>query len=162
MSSSNSRYGLLNIEAFASKFYRNADGSPRQLVLTPYGYPVTFLAVAPAVPQVQQINIAANADFILLAFHHRASIGAAQAVSTKVAPFCNLLITDNGTGEQYTNVGVDLENYSSNGSFLQELSYPRIIAGKSSLQIQVTNTATFDETYDTLQLFLEGVQVRAY
>ena len=107
------------------------------------------------------INIAANADFVLLGIHHRAQIGAAQNTSTKTAPFVRALITDSGSNEQFTAQAVDLENYSTNGQIVNNLAYPRIIAGRSTLNISVTNYAPTAETYTSLDVMLEGVLVRA-
>jgi hypothetical protein len=42
------------------------------------------------------------------------------------------------------------------------LPYPRVISGRSSLTVQVTNYAPAAETWGTLDLFLQGVSVRAY
>jgi len=55
---------------------------------------------------------------------------AAQNVSTKTAPLVRMLVTDSGSNEQFTNVAVDLENYSTNGNIINSLTYPRIISGR--------------------------------
>jgi hypothetical protein len=145
-----------DIEAFASKFYQG-----RPLLLTPYGYNVTFTALAAGTSATQVINIAANADFILTTLHHRSNVGAAaQNVSTKSAPLARILITDSGSNEQFTNSAVDLENYSTNGNIINHLPYPRIISGRSTLTVQLTSF----EASQTLNIdvFFEGVLVRAY
>jgi hypothetical protein len=144
------------IESFASKFYAG-----RALLLTPYGYNLTFSALAAGSTASQTLNIAANADFIALVVHHRANVAAAgQNVSTKTAPLARILITDSGSNEQFTNSAVDLENYSTNGNIINTLPYPRIISGRSTLTVQLTN---FDasQTYN-VDIFIEGVLVRAY
>ena len=83
-------------------------------------------------------------------------------MSTKTAPFVRLLITDSGSNEQYTAQAVDLENYSQNGIGAHTLPYPRIVSGRSTLTIQATNYAPTAETYTTLDVFLEGLLIRAY
>ena len=93
--------------------------------------------------------------------HHRANVAAAaQTVSTKTAPLARILITDSGTNEQFTNAAVDLENYSTNGNIVNDLPYPRIVSGRSTLTIQLTSY----EATNTLNidLSLEGVLVRAF
>lgn len=155
-------YSISDIEAFCARFYQNADGTPRRLLITPYGYNVSFASLAQNASASQTLNIAANADFIMLTIHHRASIGTAQNVSTKTAPYVRLLITDSGSNEQFTQSPVDLENYSTNGNIINRLPYPRIVSGRSTLTIQVSNYAPTAETYSTLDLFFEGVLVRAY
>jgi len=150
------QYSYPEIESFASKFYNG-----RPLLITPYGYSLTFLSLAAAGSATQVINIAANADFILTGLHHRANVAAAnQNVSTKIAPLARILITDSGSNEQFTNAAVDLENYSTNGNIINKLDYPRIISGRSTLTIQLTSyeaSATLN-----IDVFFEGVLVRAF
>ena len=153
----NVQYSITDIEAFAARFYQG-----RPLLLTPYGYSTTFAALAQNAVATNIINIAANADFMFLAINHRAQIGAAQTVSSKTAPFVRLLITDSGSNEQYMNAAVDLENYSQNGVGAHSLPYPRIVAGRSTLTVQASNYAPTAETYTILDVFLEGMLVRAY
>jgi hypothetical protein len=149
-------FSIGEIEAFASKFYAG-----RALLLTPYGYNLTFSGLAAGASATQTLNIAANADFIALVVHHRANVAAAaQNVSTKTAPLVRMLVTDSGSNEQFTNSAVDLENYSTNGNIINTLPYPRIISGRSTLTVTLTN---FDaaSTYN-IDVFFEGVLVRAY
>jgi hypothetical protein len=150
-------YSFSDIEAFASRFYNG-----RQLLITPYGYNLTFLALAQNTTQSQTINIAANADFIALSFAHRAQIGAAQTISGVTAPFVRMLVSDSGSNEQFSNVAVDLQNYSTGPNFANNLAYPRVVAGRSTLTVQVTNYAPVAETYTSLDIYIEGVLVRAY
>lgn len=149
-------FSIGEIEAFASKFYAG-----RALLLTPYGYNLTFDALAPGATATQTLNIAANADFIALTLHHRANVAAAlQNVSTKTAPLARILVVDSGSNEQFTNSAVDLENYSTNGNIINTLPYPRIISGRSTLTVTLTNydaAATYN-----IDVFFEGVLVRAY
>jgi hypothetical protein len=149
-------FSIGEIEAFASKFYAG-----RALLLTPYGYNLTFSSLAAGATATQTLNIAANADFIALVVHHRANVAAAgQNVSTKVAPLARVLITDSGSNEQFTNSAVDLENYSTNGNIINTLPYPRIVSGRSTLTVTLSSF----EASQTLNvdIFIEGVLVRAY
>ena len=149
-------YSISDLEAFVSRFYGG-----KRLLLTPYAYNTIFTALAQGSSQTNTVTIAANADFVLLGLHHRAQIAAAQNISTKTAPFARILITDSGSNEQFTAQPVDLENYSTNGNIVNNLAYPRIIAGRSTLTVQVTNYAPTAETYATLDVMLEGVVGRA-
>jgi len=151
-------FSLQEIEGFAARFY----GLDRKLLITPYTYNTTFLALAQGGSATNVINIAANADFILLGLNHRAQIGAAQTVNTKTAPFVRILITDGGSNEQFTNAPVDLENYSANFFPENQFAYPRIISGRTTLTVAVTNYAPTAETYTSLDIAFEGVQVRAW
>jgi hypothetical protein len=149
-------YGISDIEAFASKFYQG-----RPLLLTPYDYVLTFSSLTAGSSQTQTLSITANADFIFLQMHHHANVAyAAQTVANKTAPLARILITDSGTNEQFTNAAVDLENYSTNGNIINNLPYPRIISGRSTLTVQVTSY----EASQTLNLDLSfsGVLVRAF
>jgi hypothetical protein len=71
-----------------------------------------------------------------------------------------ILITDSGTNEQFTNAAIDLENYSTNGNIINELPYPRIVSGRSTLTVQLTSY----EASQTLNIDLsfEGLLVRAF
>lgn len=153
-------YSLREIEAFAARFYEGAD-----LLITPYGYNLTFTSLAQSGSDTQNINIAANADFILLGLRHFAFVvGAATGinVSTKPAPSVRILITDTGSSEQFTAQAVALENYSQNDGKEVTLPYPRIVSGRTALNVQATNySGGAGETY-TFDLFFSGVLVRAY
>lgn len=149
------KYAPQDLEQFIQRFYGAA-----KMLITPFGYPVTFLALAQNGVATAIVNIAANADFLFLSVRHRAQIGAAQAVATITAPFVRLLITDSGTNEQYTNGATDLVNYSTEGGYDHQLPYPRIISGRSALTLQATNYAPTAETYTTLDVFLEGCLLR--
>lgn len=151
-------YSIADVESFCARVYAG-----KNLLITPYGYNTTFTALAQNGAASNVVQIAANADFIALGFRHRAQIGAAQTIQTVTEPFVRLLVTDSGSNEQFTAQAVDLNNYSTNGGqgVLRNLPYPRILSGRSSITISVTNYAPTAETYTTLDIFLEGVLVRA-
>jgi hypothetical protein len=148
-------FSFQDLRQFASEIYQG-----RPVVMTPYGYTVTFTGLAQNAQASQQLSITANADFILTEICYRPAIGAAQTVSNKTAAFVRLLITDSGTNEQYTNSAVDLENFATNGGIGRVLPYPRWIGGRTSLTFQAFNYAPTAETY-TFDVYLSGVLVRA-
>lgn len=150
-------YSFADIEAFCARFYGG-----KKLLIQPYSYNMTFLALAQNTTQAQTLNIQANADFVLLALNHRAQIGAVQDSDSITAPFVRVLLTDSGSNQQFTNVAVDLENYSGNSRYGNPLAYPRVIAGRSTISTQVTNFAPAAETYTTLDICLQGVLVQVY
>lgn len=158
---SNAAYGPLEMQSFAAQFYPNgADGSPPKLTMVPFAFPLTYPALAPGVTLNLIVTVPANADFLLLAIHHHATIAAAaQTVSTKTAPCVRMLITDTGSSESFTNAPVDLENYSQNDGKENALAFPRLIGGLTSLNVQVTSFAAA-ETYNPLEIFLEGIRIR--
>lgn len=149
------QYSIADIESFCARYYQG-----RKLSIIPYAYNISITGLAQGQTQTQTLTMQANADFIALQFHHRASIGAAQNVSTKTAPYIRMLVIDTGSNNQFTSAPVDLENYSTNGNIVNELPYPRIISGRSALQLQITNWAPTAETY-SVDITLDGVQVYA-
>jgi hypothetical protein len=158
MTEGNNHYGLLELQAFANQIYGG-----RPLVMVPYGYALTFASLPQNATQTQQLSITANADFILTGIKYRASIGAAETVSNKVAAFVRLLITDSGTNEQFTSGPVDLENYATNGaSQVGGFPYPRFVSGRTALTVTATNHSPGGGQTYLLDLFLEGLLVRTY
>lgn len=149
-------FSISDLQMFLAQLYGG-----RQLTVSPYGYSLSFIGLAQNTSATQQLSIQANADFILTRLSHRASIGTAQTVTNKTAPFIRALIVDSGTGDQFTSSAVDLENISSNDAKLRVVPYPRVIQGKSSLSITLTNWSPVAETY-AVDILFEGMQVRLY
>jgi hypothetical protein len=135
------------------------DGAP--MLIVPYAYPLTFTGLAPAVTATQQLNITANADFLLLgvSYHANVAVGA-QNIGNKTVAFARMLVTDSGSNEQFTQAAVDLENFCQNGQDERAMYYPRWIAGRSSLQVSLSNYSAA-ETYG-IELAFNGVLLRAY
>ena len=144
------------LEAYCSKFYQG-----RRLLITPYAYVLTFSALAAAGSATQTLSIAANADFVLTHIHYHANVAAAgQTVATKTVALARMLVTDSGSNEQFTSAAVDLENYAANSFALNSLDYPRIISGRSTLTVQMSNYDAA-QTYN-IDVSFSGVLVRAY
>lgn len=135
------QHSFAEIEAFVERFYRNAfpDNRSPRFTLVPYDISTTFAALAQNAVANNVVTITGNADFVLLGLHHRAQIGGAQTSATKTTPFVRCLISDSGSGENFSQTAVDLEACSTNGNFENSLFYPRVLAGKSTLNVQVTN-----------------------
>jgi hypothetical protein len=132
--------------------------------IVPYSYTVTFTALAAAGNAIQTLTMQANADFVHTRIGFKANVAAAaQTSSTIVVPQVRLLITDTGTNEQYSNAQVDLSTLATAGigmPTITELPYPRFVAGRSSLLLNMTSY----EAANTLNVdvVLTGVLVRAY
>lgn len=154
-------FSLTEIQAFLAQLYGGRTGVIPAMTVSPYAYNLSFTGLAQGTTQQQQLSIQANADFILTRINHRASIGAAQTVSSKTAPFIRALIVDSGTGDQFSSAAFDLENMSTNDGKMRELTYPRVIQGKSALSVSLTNWAPTAETY-AVDLLFGGFQVRLY
>ena len=149
-------FGIAEIQSFLAMTYRNA-----KLGVVPYGYTLSFVGITTTIPGSQQLSIQANADFLLLRISHRANVGAVQNVGNKTAPHLRMLVTDSGSGEQFTSAPVDLELISSNDAKMRDLPFPRLITGKSSLNIAISSWAPTPETY-AVDILFEGLQVRVY
>lgn len=151
------RYSVMELQAFANQIYGG-----RPLVLTPYGYTVTFSGITASASQTQTLSITANADFILTQIKSRTSDGTLQTISNKNAPYYRLLIVDSGTNEQFTNSAVDTENFTTNGNTQQGLlPYPRFIAGRTSLTLTLNEYRGVAATQN-IDVYLEGLLCRTY
>lgn len=148
------------IAEFVARHWQDQFGTPLRTFISPYQYTVTFTGLAQSTSATQQLTIQ-NIDFVLLDMSVRANIGAAQNESTVTAPFVRILVTDSGSGEQFSNAAIDVEAALSNSQRESPLSYPRILQGKSTLSIQATSYAPTAETY-SFDLVFTGVQVRTW
>ena len=154
-----SAYTIADLESYISRFYQG-----RPLLITPYAYNLTFTSTQLAAGSTtsQVINIAANADFVAteFAFHTASGTPTSQTTANEDIPFIRMLVTDSGSNEQFTNAAVDINTYASREAFLRPLPYPRIVSGRSTLTVQLTNYSTTIPY--SLDLTLNGVLVRAY
>lgn len=154
-----SSYSIADLESYISRFYQG-----RPLLITPYSYNLTYsastLTAGATVSQV--INIAANADFVVTEFAYRsfATTATNQTNATEDQPFVRILVTDSGSNEQFTNSAVDLTNYATGQNYEHALPYPRIVSGRSTLTVQLTNYSS--NTAYGVDLTANGVLVRAY
>lgn len=130
------------------------------LIINPFSYQLTFLALAQGAQAQQNLAITANADFILSEIAQRAQIGAVQTLSTVTAPFVRMLITDSGSNSQFTQTPVDLITYASNAECLREFPFPRRVQGRTNLAVTVSNYAPTAETYTSLDITFNGVLVQ--
>ncbi len=153
------QYTISELKSHVAQLYSDKLKPNQTIFLEPFGYSMSVAAFVGATGAVSnQINIQANADFLCLGISHRAQIAAAQNVSTKTAPFVRILVTDNGSGKQWTNSAVDLENYSSNDGKIRLLDYPRLVGGRSSLTVALAGWAGAAETY-SIDVFFSGLNV---
>lgn len=148
-----------DIKAFCESWY--TEGS--RLIIVPYAYNVTFTALSLTVPQTQQLNITANADFVHLQTSVRASLaGATQTVASVPLPLARLLITDSGTNEQFTAAAVDIANFATKipPYTAESHVYPRVVTGRSSLALTMTSYEAAQTP--VIDVALIGVLVRRF
>lgn len=141
------------------EFVRDTYQIAGKVNLQPYTYRVGFSDLAANTVQIGALNAQANSDFILLNPYYRASTGDA---TNDVSPLVRVLMTDTGSSTQFSDQAVDLTTvFGRPNSAPFEMNYPRIIPGRSTLQIQVSNYSTA-VAYTHLELSFSGVLVQAY
>lgn len=158
------RSTISELQAFANAVY---GGQPA--LLTPYTYNIDFDAIAAAGTEYQQLQIQANADFILTSLNCQV----ATSVGNPLLFSAKCLITDNSSGEQFSNAPMLIPTFLVNASPLLsgiavaataqgvELPYPLFIQGRTSLTVMVQNTLLV-ATYTDLTIQLNGVLARKY
>lgn len=153
-------FSIADIEEFAALMY---SANPDDLYLVPYVYPITFQSLAPNTTQSGIITLSANADFIATGMRHFATSSniSEPNVLSKVSGEIRCLITDTSSGDQFTNGASILENYSANGMGEKLFEFPRLLAGRGALSVQVSTFGQM-QTFDLLQVALHGVLVRSW
>lgn len=150
------------VEAFVRRVY-NPNGDPeidRNLIIQPYAYQVDATLTAAGSPSSEVIQVAANADFILtdLTYFAEDTTNDAQDVT----PMILLTMSDLGSQQPLTSEAVLLPTLAVKASGSnRRYVYPRIISGRSGLQVQMSNnsTALGDATDYIIFLTFIGVQV---
>lgn len=150
------------IEAFVRRIY-NPDGDPnvdRTLVIQPYAYTVEAELTLAGSPSSEVIQIAANADFVLTDLTFTAFDTLTPAAD--ITPAVLLTLTDIGSQQPLTSEAIMLPTLAVKASgSARNYVYPRIISGRSGLQVQMQNvsgTVSLDLDY-YVYLSLIGVQV---
>jgi len=109
----------------------------------PFVYTTRTTAGTPlAAGAVQQsiIQIQADADFKIMAAAYEADIAAAtQTAATRVVPNVTVLLTDTGNGRQLMDNPVVIPSLFGTGELPFIWPVPKIMAARSTLQVQFTN-----------------------
>lgn len=152
-------YSIADIERFAALMYSTPIDN---LYLVPYSYPINFETLAADEVRPGILTMSANADFIALGIRHFAMTSGdiSPTIMSKIAGDFRCLISDTSSGDQFTNGGALLENYGTNGVGEILFDFPRLIAGRTALSVQVTNLTGVEVA--VLQLSIHGVLVRAW
>ena len=140
------------------------------ITLVPYAFKAQFGALASGATLTSNINIIANADFVLTDIRYQALADLNPATSglspDVLAPYIDLLITDGGSQEQLMQEAQPLASFASHLSTEQSVyPYPRIIGGRSSLIVQVTNVSNVlanPQPYVRTVITFAGALVRGY
>jgi hypothetical protein len=127
-------------------------------------YATLFTALTAGSTQSNQIQISANGDFFLTRITFAANIAnAAQTNATLVIPELRLQITDSGSDELFANQATDISSFASLSSYANKDTdepYPRVISGRSTLTLTLTNQEPTN-TYN-VEIVLSGVLVKTY
>lgn len=120
-----------------------------------YSYSVTFSAIASGASPSLNINIQADSDFEVQKTTYFADIAAAiQTDSSRVIPLCTVLITDQSSGAQLSNIAVPVSALFGTGDLPFIMPTPKIFPARSSISVQVSNFSA-STTYN-LRLLLSG------
>lgn len=107
---------------------------------------------AGAVNVVRNINIQADADFLILNQTYDANTeSGARTANTIVIPNASVVLVDTGSGYQYMDAAVSVPAIFGNGQFPYVLPNPKLMVAKSTLQVLANN-------YD----FAAGINLRLY
>jgi hypothetical protein len=128
-------------------------GPTRRMYLTPYAYPLSIGDIAAARRVTGQLQITANADFVLMDIE-----AAVSDTSTSVGEDIKLLIADSATGEQFSNVGLyaRLIGTTQAAQFSRNFPYPRWVGGNTSLSVEARAVGAVDN----LVLTFNGMLIR--
>lgn len=158
--------------AFVNASYSQADrnlaaaGAAPNRVIVPKRYAILFTGIAPTATQTGQIQISANGDFFLTRMLFAANnANAAQTNNTLIIPQMRVQITDSGSDEQFANQAVDIASIASLSSLSDtgggtDEPYPRVITGRSTITVAVTNTEAAN-TYN-IEFILVGALVKTW
>lgn len=128
-------------------------GVSKRFDLVPFAYPIAYsTAVAAGSFADGFVNILANADFCCTEIW-------VQGSGTSLI---RLMIVDSGSNERYMQNPVQALNYGMGLSDrVNCLPYPRIIAGKTNLQVTLYN---YDSTagFDNPSVVFEGMSIYTY
>lgn len=134
----------------------------------PYTYVVSYWVTgannsiaAGAANQPGQVNIQADADFLILnQTYHANTANAAIAVSTAVYPNLLVTLTETGSGMALMNAGVPVPAIFGDGRQPFILPQPKLLLAKATLQVSITS---FDAAAGyNLFLAFNGVKLYAY
>jgi len=128
--------------------------------LAPKRYAIALGALAAGGVTSGQIQIAANADFLLTNIAARAAISATpQNIANVPLPLARITFTDTSTDEQWQNVATDLPTYANMGfASWNDEPYPRLIPGLATITVSVASYDT--QAYSALDVIFIGVRIK--
>lgn len=119
-----------------------------------YVYSLTFSSLANGASATGNINIQAEADFVLQKMTYFADIAAAvQTDSSRVIPLITVQITDTGAGRNLADNAVPVSTIFGTGEIPFILPNPKLFRAKSTLTISVANFSA-STTYNLRLAFI--------
>lgn len=109
-----------------------------------FTYSTTFQTLAANTSQTNAIQIQANSHFEVkkLAFVCFYGVGVADTNTTLAIPAVSVLITDTGSGRQWSDQAIQLTSMFGTGMLPAILPTPRILPAASQITVQVNNLFT--------------------
>lgn len=144
-------YPSADVYAWASRIY----GPNKRLLITDYVIPCGIGSVAAASTASKQVQIQANADFVLTRLSY-AIDSAGNATGSKIQ------LTDSATGEQFGNSNIALDIFADSiaRQCYSQLPYPRWIGGNTALNIFLETASGAPAT--DYNINLHGFLIREY
>lgn len=111
----------------------------------PFFYSVRFIStdpdpLAPGATVTRQIQIQADADFVIMSSAYEADVaGGAQVEATYNVPNVAILLTDTGNGRQLMDFAQPIGVMSGNGKLPFIWPVPKIMSARSVLTVQATS-----------------------
>lgn len=113
----------------------------------PFTYTAIFTGLAAGANATFNINIQADADFLIQGQAYHANVAnAGQTATTLTYPLATVLLTDSGSGRQFMDSDVSIPEIFGNGQFPFMLPQPKIMSARLTLVVKCTN-------YDAAQTY---------
>lgn len=151
---------LITRRGMVSPLIRTDDDG--EYVAEPFTYSIAFPAVTGINPSFSgTIQIQADADFAILqsTFDFCLNTAATDAPAAELKPNMSVLLTDTGSGRQFMDRLVPINNLFGDARLPYVWPVPRLLAASSTMQVQVAcvNTAMdFGVSVYTLTLSFQG------
>lgn len=151
-------YPSSDVHAWATRIY----GPNKRLLITDYVLPCDFGTVVKSTSATKQVQIQANADFVL----SRIGFAFNTAFAGNIYDI-RAQLTDSATGEQFGNSEIQILNFADsetvNGQAMtfNSLPYPRWIGGNTSISAYLKNNDSTNDIGKCI-LSLHGFLIREY
>lgn len=120
-----------------------------------YVYTAELSALTAGSSQTAQINIEADANFVVVKTAYFADIaGGAQTDSSRVIPLIKVALTDSGSGRNLQNSPVPIDCIAGRGSLPFVLPVPRIFSARATLNVTFSNYSAATDYANVVLAFI--------